>query len=186
MAWIAPQTWVAETVVTAAQMNESLRDNMLETEAAKATTAGGIFTQSTYSDRVTLSFPVSARADIPNVLFGSDADEEYTVRPPYVTVPRAASYLVWYSARQEVTAGSPGAVYFMPHVVGVGSIGTHKMISYDNDAVRQSGWCRFDLSTISEVPEEEYTFGLAYGTLGTNAAGHWAQRAITVLPIGAF
>lgn len=42
MAWTAPATWT-NSVLTAAQLNAQLRDNMLETAPAKATTAGSIF-----------------------------------------------------------------------------------------------------------------------------------------------
>jgi hypothetical protein len=43
MAWTAPLTFVAGNVLTAAQLNQQLRDNMLTTAPALATTAGGIF-----------------------------------------------------------------------------------------------------------------------------------------------
>lgn len=43
MAWTAPMTAVASTAFTAAQFNTHVRDNLLETAPAKATTAGRIF-----------------------------------------------------------------------------------------------------------------------------------------------
>jgi hypothetical protein len=43
MAWSTPLTAVASATLTAAQWNSSVRDNLLETAAAKATTAGRIF-----------------------------------------------------------------------------------------------------------------------------------------------
>lgn len=43
MAWTAPMTAVANTAFTAAQFNTFVRDNLLETAPAKATTAGGWF-----------------------------------------------------------------------------------------------------------------------------------------------
>lgn len=43
MAWTAPITFADGNVITAAQMNTYLRDNMLETMPAKATTSGGYF-----------------------------------------------------------------------------------------------------------------------------------------------
>lgn len=43
MAWTAPMTFVPDSVLTAAQLNTQLRDNMLETAPAKATTSGGYF-----------------------------------------------------------------------------------------------------------------------------------------------
>lgn len=43
MAWSAPFTAVANTVFTAAQFNQYVRDNLNETAPAKATTAGSYF-----------------------------------------------------------------------------------------------------------------------------------------------
>lgn len=43
MAWSAPMTAVAGSVFTAAQFNQFVRDNLLETAPAKATTAGAHF-----------------------------------------------------------------------------------------------------------------------------------------------
>lgn len=43
MAWTAPMTFVAHTPLTAAQLNTHLRDNLLETAAAKASEQGGYF-----------------------------------------------------------------------------------------------------------------------------------------------
>lgn len=43
MAWSAPMTAVANTVFTAAQFNQFVRDNLNETAPAKATAAGGYF-----------------------------------------------------------------------------------------------------------------------------------------------
>lgn len=43
MVWTAPMTWTPNSVLTAAQLNIYLRDNMMETEVAKATTATGYF-----------------------------------------------------------------------------------------------------------------------------------------------
>lgn len=42
MSWTNPLTWAVGQLVTAAQLNTHLRDNMLETAAAKVTTAGDI------------------------------------------------------------------------------------------------------------------------------------------------
>lgn len=41
IAWVAPSTWVAGNVLTAAQLNQQLRDNMLQTSPALATSALG-------------------------------------------------------------------------------------------------------------------------------------------------
>lgn len=46
MAWSAPMTAVANSVFTAAQFNQYVRDNLNETAPAKATTAGSYFAAS--------------------------------------------------------------------------------------------------------------------------------------------
>lgn len=43
MAWTAPMTFVADTALTAAQLNTYLRDNLQETMVAKSTTNGSMF-----------------------------------------------------------------------------------------------------------------------------------------------
>lgn len=43
MAWTAPMTFVDGTALTATQLNTYLRDNFMETEVAKATSAEGMF-----------------------------------------------------------------------------------------------------------------------------------------------
>lgn len=40
MAWTAPLTWTANTTLTAAQLNQQLRDNFLELDVAKITQEG--------------------------------------------------------------------------------------------------------------------------------------------------
>lgn len=42
MAWTAPRTWAVGEVVTAAIMNTHVRDDLLETAAAKVTTQGDL------------------------------------------------------------------------------------------------------------------------------------------------
>ncbi len=42
IAWTAPRTWVANDILTAAQLNAHVRDNLLETAVAKATAAGEV------------------------------------------------------------------------------------------------------------------------------------------------
>lgn len=44
MAWTAPRTWGATEMVTAALLNEQIRDNLNECMTAKARTRGGFFT----------------------------------------------------------------------------------------------------------------------------------------------
>lgn len=93
MAWTAPMTFVDGTPLTAGQLNIFLRDNMNETEAAKATTRGGLMistdlneieertggshivntgeetTSTTYTDLETVGPTVTCRTDTRAMLF---------------------------------------------------------------------------------------------------------------------
>jgi hypothetical protein len=62
MAWTAPRTWVTGEVVTAAQMNTHLRDNLLEVGAhvRKYKLANQAFTGTTFADVNDLFVPIGA------------------------------------------------------------------------------------------------------------------------------
>ena len=63
MAWSTPLTAVSNAALTAAQWNASVRDNLLETASAKATTAGGYFASTgvnTLGERIPQVVTVSA------------------------------------------------------------------------------------------------------------------------------
>lgn len=49
MAWTYPMTFTANTVLTAAQLNTHLRDNLMETEAARAQVLGDFFAVDGYN-----------------------------------------------------------------------------------------------------------------------------------------
>jgi len=185
MAWTSPPTWVASQVPTAAELNAAFYYNMLETEAAKATGPGHVFTQNTSSARVVQSKFYSGTADKPNLKYTAATDDPFIIREPFVTVPRAASYLMWYSARQHRTAGT-GSVFFMPVTQEGGFSNTFKMYSRDNNTNRLSGMCRFNLAAVSDLSQTSYTFGLGYGGTVADTAGWWAQRTLLILPIGAY
>lgn len=59
MAWTTPLTAVANATLTAAQWNASVRDNLLESAPAKATTAGQIFV-STAANAIAARVPTAA------------------------------------------------------------------------------------------------------------------------------
>lgn len=184
MAWTTPKTWIAEEIIYAADLNVALRDNMLITEASVAEERGGLFTQSTQSERVTVSKFKSASFDIPNVLFTTSYAGDYIIGPPYVTVPRALSYMMWYSARQEKSVGG-GKIFFGPICTTAGeSLNDLRMYSSSTSAYRSSGVGKFDLFEISDLVQDEYTFGMLYGANTDDTGGVWAQRKLTILPIG--
>jgi hypothetical protein len=94
MAWTAPMTFTANSVLTAAQLNTHLRDNMLETAPARATTAGGYFVTSSANSIVER---VGARLTIsPEEATSSTSYTDLATFGPQVTVNTSTIALVMW------------------------------------------------------------------------------------------
>lgn len=105
MVWTAPFTAVAGSVLTAAQLNTFIRDNLSETMPAKATSAGSIFTVGS-TNSVVQRVPQSL-LDVENVdVTATSFDAPATGSPgPYVTVFSGASVIVGYRALVQNASG---------------------------------------------------------------------------------
>ncbi len=99
MAWTAPMTVVDGQIFTAAQYNSNIRDNLLETAPAKATTAGGYFV-ATGTNAIAQRLPgtslVSAQETTSSIIYGDLA----TVGPT-VTVTTGTRALVSYTCQMQ-------------------------------------------------------------------------------------
>jgi hypothetical protein len=62
MAWVSPRTWTTGEIVTAAQLNEQLRDNLnaIGAHARLYKTANQLFTGTTFANDTHLAFPIGA------------------------------------------------------------------------------------------------------------------------------
>lgn len=95
MAWTAPMTAVATQVFTATQFNTHVRDNLLETEAAVATTAGAMFWTvgaNDIAERIPSNQKIATDESTTSTSFADLA----TVGP-VVTVDTGTTALVFYS-----------------------------------------------------------------------------------------
>jgi len=97
MAWTAPQTWAANAVLTAAQLNTHLRDNMLETMPAKALTEGSIFVTSAANSIVERQI-VTARVATSQGTSSTSYTDLGTVGPA-VTVTTGTGAIVFHSCQ---------------------------------------------------------------------------------------
>jgi hypothetical protein len=104
MAWSVPLTAVASSALTAAQWNASVRDNLLQTAPAKATTAGRIFV-STGPNTIAERAVETDTAD-DNVTTTS-TDWVNLSGGPVVTVTTGTHVMTWINAmmRNDTTAG---------------------------------------------------------------------------------
>lgn len=104
MSWNAPITWTTNQTVTSTQMNAQIRDNMLETAPAKATTGGRIFVSTaanTIAERQILSAEVLTQETSTSTSYTDLA----TVGPS-VTITTGVAALVFTSSRLENSSTS--------------------------------------------------------------------------------
>ena len=96
MAWTAPMTAVANSVFTAAQFNTHVRDNLLETAPAKATTAGRLIVTAGANSIVERAIASDAIATTQTT--GSTAFTDLATVGPSVTVTTGSSAILLWSA----------------------------------------------------------------------------------------
>lgn len=105
MAWTSPITWVANAILTAAQLNQQLRDNMLQTAPAVSTTDGWhIVTSGTNSvaEREILDDVVETGQSTTSATF-----TDLATLGPTVTVTTGSLAMVWINARIDNTGTNP-------------------------------------------------------------------------------
>lgn len=95
MVWTNPVTFVANSALTAAQLNTFLRDNLNETEVAKATTAGSLFISTT--DNAIAEGKVSGASVSTSQTTGSTSFTNLTTAGPSVTVTTRQYAIVIFS-----------------------------------------------------------------------------------------
>lgn len=122
MAWTAPITFVANTALTAAQMNTYLRDNLAETAPSKATEAGGYFVSSApneIKERVGRRDTITEAGTTSSTSF---TDLDGTSVGPEVTVTTAAFALVLWTAQLQNDSGGDAITRASVEVSGASSI----------------------------------------------------------------
>jgi hypothetical protein len=111
MAWTTPLTATANNPLTAAQWNASVRDNLLVTPAALATTAGAVFVATganAIAQRVPLANTVSTSNTVTFTTFGDPATSG-----PTVTVTSGTQAMVFLtSSVNNSSAGGDNRVDF--------------------------------------------------------------------------
>lgn len=128
MAWTTPLTAVANTALTAAQWNASVRDNLLTTPAALATTAGRWFV-------TTGANAVAERAILNNTVATSETTSstsytDLTTTGPLAAVVTGTQAMAFVSVRlSNQTAGAQA-------LVGCAVTGASAVAASDNDCVR--------------------------------------------------
>jgi hypothetical protein len=106
MAWTAPFTAVSGSVFQAAQFNASIRDNLLETAPAKATTPGSIFAV-TDTNRIAERTPGAATDNTEATITSTTFADPAAGNPgPWVTINTGVMALVGFRATLNIPSAT--------------------------------------------------------------------------------
>lgn len=180
MAWTTPLTAVSNAALTAAQWNASVRDNLLETPAAKATTAGSIFVTtaaSTIAERIPSSATVGTSESSSITSYGALA----TAGPTVSSLTTGVKALVIIGCG--LTTDTAGTRAYMGYAVsGATTVAAADATSvgFDSSAASRLSQCsRVIMQT--GLNAGSHTFTAQYRV--TSTTGSWAQRNIIIIPL---
>jgi hypothetical protein len=178
MAYSTPLTAVSNSALTAAQWNASVRDNMLVTPAALATTAGSHFAATGTN---AIAERIAADATVPTGEATSTTTyTNLTTSGPAVTVTTGTSALIGtYGKQGNSTASANTWISFS--VSGATTIASTDAyaLSYDSP-VAGSGVFHGTVTRLSSLTSGSNTFTMQYRV--TSGAGTFSNRRIWVLP----
>jgi hypothetical protein len=103
MAWTAPRTWIPEDVLTSSILNQQIRDNLLETEVAKATSAGRLLTTAGLNE-VTMIAPQQAFSN--TTVTTTSTTPVALTGGPAVTITHNGAVLLLFGAQTRISAGT--------------------------------------------------------------------------------
>jgi hypothetical protein len=177
MAWTAPLTWVSQAL-TAALLNQQLRDNMNETAPAKATAAGR-FIVTTGLNAIAERVPTSAFVATPESTT-STSYTDLTTAGPAVTVTAGASALVFVScAMNNNTAGEYPIMSFAISGATTQSALDEWAISTYTPAANAT--YRLSKASFVGLTAGSNTFTAKYKV--TAGTGSFSERRIIVIPL---
>lgn len=177
MAWTTPMTFVSGNVLTAAQLNTHLRDNLIETSVGKATAAAQVAI-SQGNNRIAMRTPTITRIDTSEAT-DSTSYADLASAGPSVTVTHGSKVLVGMVCRMvnSVANSTQFASYAMT--------GDNERDPQDVSALSSDGktvsssirHCTYDLPAVTPGTT---TFTMKYGT--GSGTGTFSERVIVVWP----
>lgn len=181
MAWTAPYTAIAGSVLTAAQLNAFVRDNLRETMPAKATRPGSLFVATgshAVTERTATGSTDNDGVDITTTSFGDPA----TGNPgPSVTVTTGTAALVGYRALLRISSAAARVemAYAVSGATEIEAV-TSRAVGYSVSNSASGLQYRFGVTDlITELNPGVNTFTLQYnvsaGTGFANTRRIWAQ-----------
>lgn len=181
MAWSAPMTWVPETSISAANLNLFVRDNLLETEVAKATGAGQLLVSAGNNEVAMRS--KGGQLVTPQVTTTSTTPTTLSGGPSF-SVTHGGNMLVLWAAEMQMTAGTGGTVSYMycgPSITGQAGASTSRAIAHsatNNALVRYAGQ-----TILTGMTPGTHTVEMVYWRSNvTSFTAGFANRELAVIP----
>lgn len=184
MAWTAPMTAIAGSVWTAAQWNTNVRDNLNETEVAKAQTAGGysVVTSLHRLSERTVAVVNDANEVITAETSYSDPETlaGATVVPgPSLTVFTGGGALVSIYGAPRTSGGTAAWIGF--EISGATSLEAQDTYAIQNHVTDPDSW-RSGATFGIDLTEGLNTFTMKY-RVSTSGTGHFTSRRMVIVPL---
>lgn len=176
MAWTTPPTWVSGQPITSSFLN-NLRDNLLETAAAKATTSGSYFAATgpnALAERIASSDLV--------VTSETTTSTSYTTLAtggPSVTVTSGTRILVMNSAFMSNSTVN-GETYMSVNISGASSISPTDPRAVAHTSATANALMNSTLCALYTVTAGSNTYAGNYRV--STGTGTFSQRRITAMP----
>lgn len=179
MAWTTPLTAVANSALTAAQWNASVRDNLLETGPAKATTAGRLLV-------TTGANSIAERAISTNYVDATQSTTstsytDLTTSGPAVTVTTGTSALVIVTAQINNSDANTTAASF--EISGASSLSPddQRALVQDSTAGNFEDVRASIIEYVTGLTAGSNTFTMKYRVVG--GTGGFRRRRLTVIAL---
>lgn len=178
MAWTAPMTAVAGAVLTAAQWNTTIRDNLSETEAGKAQTISGYSVVSGYNRLVERVSALAEDGSTETTAETSYTDLEATPGPE-VTVLTGSRALVSIFGSGRTSGGTAAWLAFA--VSGASSIEASDPYAVQLHVTTPDQWRAGAVFGVGGLTPGLNTFTMKY-RVSTSGTGTFSSRKIAVIP----
>lgn len=179
MAWSTPLTAVANSALTAAQWNATVRDNLLETAPAKATAAGRIMVTTgtnAIAERVIAQHTINTAQTT-----ASSSYVDLATVGPQVTLVTGARALVWWNAQMSNSLGS-SATRCAIEVSGATSISPSDSHDLYNDGLTAGNATRFACAEMFDtLTPGTNTFTVKYKV--NSGTGTYTDRHLIVMAL---
>jgi hypothetical protein len=180
MAWTAPMTFVAGTALTAAQLNTYLRDNLMETAAAKATQSSSIFVGNGPNQIVERAIQQTYITTSETTTSTSYAD--LATVGPVITTTTGTSAMVFISSRMSnAAAGAPSCTYMVSGASTIAAAASQGMVlAVDGIAAGQSvNYTKVHF--INSLTPGSNTFTMQYASSASTST--FSYRQLCVIPL---